>query len=328
MTGLPEAAGGALQDVVVDGSKLIAVGYGSYRGPGLVWTSTDGSAWHPEPSAAVLATVPLEALAVGPSGLAAFGDDCSGTTECLANVQAFLSADGSAWTAAGPMTTRGLEGVSHAIWTGSLFVAVGRDTQPSPFDGAVWTSIDGTTWKQIPEGSTFADAVVGGVATVHAGLVAVGNVTTPDKREAVVWNSTDGRTWSRLPDQADFAGEMFDVVAGGPGYVAVGIGSDGAAVWTSADGRAWSRVADQPSLHGPAMYGVAAGPAGLAAVGYDSGGAAIWTSPDGLTWTRVPNAPDFAVAQALAVAANGNTFVAVGRGAPAGTARPYIWVSK
>ena len=131
VAGLPAAVGGALQDVAVDGSKLVAVGYGAYRGPGLVWTSTDGSAWQPEPSAAALATVPLEALAVGPSGLVAFGDDCSGTTECLANVQAFQSADGSAWKASAPMTTRGEEGVSHAIWTGTQFVAVGRDTQPS-----------------------------------------------------------------------------------------------------------------------------------------------------------------------------------------------------
>jgi hypothetical protein len=87
-------------------------------------------------------------------------------------------------------------------------------------------------------------------------------------------------------------------------------------------------VTDQPSLQGPAMYGVAAGAVGLAAVGYGSNGAAIWTSADGTTWTRVPDSSDFAVAQALAVSANGSTFVAVGRGTPAGTARPFVWVSK
>jgi hypothetical protein len=74
------------------------------------------------------------------------------------------------------------------------------------------------------------------------------------------------------------------------------------------------------------MYGMAAGSAGPVAVGYGSGGAAIWTSADGITWTRVPDLPDFAVAQAVAVAASGTAFVAVGRGTPAGSPRPFVWV--
>lgn len=325
VTGLPAANGGALEDVAVDGSTFVAVGNGSYRGPGLVWTSTDGSSWLSGPNAAVLATVPLQAVVAGPAGLVALGNDCSGTGECLNNAEAFLSIDGSAWKAGGPMSVRGDEGVAHALWTGSLFLAVGRDDIGDEDAGGIWTSVDGVSWTQNPQIYLFADSVIAGVAMTRAGLVAVGG--TPNGDRAIVWTSQDGRTWTRH-DQADFAGaDLFDVVAGGPGYVAVGQAADGAAVWTSPDGKTWSRVPDEPSLHGAAMYGVAAGSAGLVAVGYGGGGAAIWASPDGMTWTRVPDLPDFAVAQAVAVAASGTSFVAVGRGTPAGSALPFVWVN-
>lgn len=128
-------------------------------------------------------------------------------------------------------------------------------------------------------------------------------------------------------DQAAYRGngesQMSAVIAGGPGFVAVG-GSDGhAAVWTSVDGFTWSRVAHDEAVFGgdggSGMAAVAVGGPGLVAVGsdylcddhevFDEGGspqvdgdgnpepatvcvdgnAVVWTSVDGLTWSRVPH---------------------------------------
>ncbi len=111
--------------------------------------------------------------------------------------------------------------------------------------------------------------------------------------------------WSRVPHDADVFGEarMHSVVAGGPGFVAVGwTGSspseghvDGdAAVWTSVDGITWEPVPSQGNVFTDGkMARVIVGGPGLVAVGNvegdDDWAAAIWTSPDGLTWTRVPH---------------------------------------
>jgi hypothetical protein len=69
------------------------------------------------------------------------------------------------------------------------------------------------------------------------GLVAVGFEHSGADGDAAVWASTDGLVWSRVPRTVVFGGsgdqQMFSVVAGGPGLVAVGIDFGDAAVWVS-----------------------------------------------------------------------------------------------
>jgi hypothetical protein len=104
-----------------------------------------------------------------------------------------------------------------------------------------------------------------------------------------------------------FAGATVEnVVAGGPGLVAVGhTGTDedyfegppdddwDAVVWVSPDGTSWSRVPHDESVFGGdgpvAMYDVTAGGPGLVAVGGGHQGAVVWTSRDGLVWVRIPD---------------------------------------
>jgi hypothetical protein len=132
--------------------------------------------------------------------------------------------------------------------------------------------------------------------TAHGeGLVAIG-FDSDGNPGAVVWTSADGVTWARLPDdQTVFGGaNMWDVIVGGPGLVAVGAGDSGPAVWTSTDGTTWSRVPHDQAAFGAVdsgMFRVTAGGPGLVAVGWDSsedvgGAAAVWTSTDGITWSR------------------------------------------
>jgi hypothetical protein len=118
-------------------------------------------------------------------------------------------------------------------------------------------------------------------------------------------------TWSRVSDdraglRADGGGWMSSVVAGGPGFVAVGSvdieGQDelSGAVWTSTDGASWSRVPhDDAIFNSGRISSVIVGGPGLVAVGAidehpdlsvgvgGGGDAAVWTSPDGVTWSRV-----------------------------------------
>ena len=92
---------------------------------------------------------------------------------------------------------------------------------------------------------------------------------------------------------------MRSVTVGGPGLVAVGKDSPGAAVWTSVDGITWSRVPHDEAIFGSGgarMLDVTVGGPGLVAVGgeegisYDSDSdGVVWTSVDGLIWSRVPH---------------------------------------
>jgi hypothetical protein len=113
--------------------------------------------------------------------------------------------------------------------------------------------------------------------------------------------------WSRVPhDAAVFHPTvddvMSDVVAGGPGFVAVGATNwqgDGA-VWTSPDGLTWTLLPNNeaPPLGGPgaqSIESITTGGPGLVAVGAtldapDVGGlsATVWTSEDGINWSKIP----------------------------------------
>jgi len=89
-------------------------------------------------------------------------------------------------------------------------------------------------------------------------------------------------SWTRIADDETIFGgtneqRMSDVVAGGPGLVAVGRdgsgGDEDAAVWTSTDGETWTRIPHNETTFGgtgnQAMFEVVAGGPGLVAVGFD-----------------------------------------------------------
>jgi hypothetical protein len=57
----------------------------------------------------------------------------------------------------------------------------------------------------------------------RAGFVAVGGRDSAGNGSPVVWTSDDAVSWSRAPDAPSFGGgEMTAVVAGAPGWIAVG----------------------------------------------------------------------------------------------------------
>jgi hypothetical protein len=189
--------------------------------------------------------------------------------------------------------------------------------------GAVWTSVDGTTWSRVPhDPNVFGEweedqgpvsapmhglsASMRDVTTGGPGLVVVGDVYRGgwETGRSAAWTSSDGFTWSLATEDIEAIAVMA-VTAGGPGLVAVGFASETptpsplnetwmAAVWTSTDGVTWSRVPPQPEvLGGPgwqAMGTVATGGPGLVAVGDSGQGLTVWTSTDGSTWSRLDTA--------------------------------------
>lgn len=153
---------------------------------------------------------------------------------------------------------------------------------------------------------------------------------------AAVWTSEDGYSWDRVQhDESVFGAPggalIEDLVAGGPGFVAVGGAGEesGAAVWVSTNGTDWERVMSS----GPddtMMLAVAEGDPGLVAVGFG----AIWFSVDGIEWNRIEGLEEVGVLADVAYADWG--FVAVGwrqgfgacvSGEAGSTVKPYAFIS-
>ena len=123
---------------------------------------------------------------------------------------------------------------------------------------------------------------------------------------AGVWASDDGLVWELVENLGP--ADVWAVVAGGPGFVAVGstctFGPEGPppdcapAIWTSSEGTDWARVAHDEDLFPSCLQvdesfcelsidQVVVLPSGeLLASGFSAEGLTVWTSPDGVAWTR------------------------------------------
>lgn len=157
-----------------------------------------------------------------------------------------------------------------------------------------------------------------GSVLVLGGLLAA---LAPPSVQAQAAATPDLTPWVRADTPATPTDlELWDVIAGGPGFIAVGGGFEAgeevgtAAIWVSEDGWAWQSVA----LLGDAATGIprsiTATPDGFVAVG--SGccpdRAAVWLSEDGLAWERLPDQSGFADAAMLGVTWQDDGLVAVG----------------
>ena len=223
-----------------------------------------------------------------------------------------------------------------------------------PESAVMWHSVDGFDWTEIDD-DAFDLAEVNAVTAGGPGFVAVGAAGSGDP---AVWVSSDGLAWEQIGDPSlvvapeyDFS-YLDDVVAGGPGLVAVGCevpaggdnpGSDAGweawthrqpGIWVSTDGYAWERLPDdavvEPQLDLPnlgdvdgmipdevptCISTVVAGTEGLVALG--DWGDRTWTSTDGYTWTITQNfvTPELGFGVLLAAATvDGSRIVAVGEG--------------
>lgn len=256
---------------------------------GIASTSIDGVAWvgHALP---------------GPNGGANQAFIAAGATRVAIIGQgvAWTSVDGDVWTAASaPPPGPGQPTAMTALADG--FVAVG--IAPGRRRAAAWVSVDGASWTASPDQSAFDHFCPTAVAAAPAGrVVAVGDDCYPYlARPAAAISDDGGLTWRRAPAQTQLSeeGRLTAVVAGGPGFIAVGgVIRDvypgwptGTAMFVSADGLAWRRVgyfAEASSFAGRFLNAI---PGGYLAIAAGPDKSATFVSVDGLRWTRSTSLP-------------------------------------
>ncbi|MCP3974649.1 MAG: hypothetical protein GY720_09165 [bacterium] len=129
--------------------------------------------------------------------------------------------------------------------------------------------------------------------------------------------------WSRVAaDDADLDldGEIIDLAAAGPGFVAVGSAEGRSAVWTSTDGVDWTLVPGVPDPSPEdmgALYAVTAGGPGAVAVSapgpFGLSEVLVLGSSDGSSWTQLGGGDAvFGDGEVVEVTAGGPGLVAVG----------------
>lgn len=199
--------------------------------------------------------------------------------------------------------------------TTSSATATGSATSPSA------TAVTPLRWQAPVRVS--ADFGVGArpvFAAGSPGLVALASTSTEEPARTMVYTSSDAVAWKPAPPLDGV--RLRAVIAGGPGFVAVGtgVGASGTtvpAVALSTDGRRWQLQKPETS-YGGSLSDVAVTATGLVAVGStaDAAGAprpAAWTSSDGATWTPGPPGQFGDVWATLArVATAGSVVVTVG----------------
>lgn len=221
-----------MHSVVAGGPGFVAAGETSLgEADAAVWTSQNGTIWTQSWTTPGDADQLVNAVAVGGPGFVAVGETYPG------EAAVWISRDGESWEAVADDAFSGpgdLE-MYDVIAAGPGLVAVGLEETADGYDGAVWTSRDGTGWSRVPD----PDGIFGGPGSqqIHhvvvggPGLVAVGVV---DYAREVVWTSPDGLTWTREPPGS--------IVFRGPGgnFVAIAEGPGGpAAIW---DNSIWLAV--------------------------------------------------------------------------------------
>jgi hypothetical protein len=167
---------------------------------------------------------------------------------------------------------------------------------PVPADVLPWPDI---SWS-MADGIAAADPGLGeqavAVAAGPKGFVAIGYRETEEVLEGLIWSSADGSTWSSAGPTGTFdAVEMLDVTSGPDGFVALGVGTLGAAAerphpvfFHSEDGRTWERLLDVPDSDSVYPFDLGGDSDGVAAVGSDAAGhPVIWRSSDGTTFDSV-----------------------------------------
>lgn len=231
------------------------------------------------------------------------------TTGDGSRAAAWISEDGNRWDRISDdgfsPQTAGTTEMRSVVQLGDQLVAAGV-TSGEADDAVVWISADGNDWAPVASESFGGpgDQAIRGLAIWGSGVVAVGWDNSGGENNGAIWTSSNGRDWVRASDPhnalaGDGSQRVHDVVAAGPGLVAVGdTNLDGwdAEIWVSTDGEIWDRVDNnQAGLSGAGdqlANVVRAGEQGLVAAGFDSGGgtgrdAAVWISSDGMTWTQV-----------------------------------------
>jgi hypothetical protein len=179
--------------LAASGAVVVAVGISGddRRGTAAAWRSTDGGSSWARVSSAGLSVGRMLAVAAGPDGFAAVGENVEQTAAA-----AWTTTDGSDWVAApdqDALANGGLEMVIEAVSAapGGGFVADGWRSDAGNGSAVVWRSPDGGTWTRLPQDNSFSGA---GMAAILASprLLCAGTKGWPDTHAAEVWLAPAG----------------------------------------------------------------------------------------------------------------------------------------
>jgi hypothetical protein len=198
----------------------------------------------------------------------------------------WTSADGDTWDLVD--TDESFKSMTIAAITpfGDGFAAVGTPCgalEGCGGGGEVYAlSPDGVSWTRQPSPDAEC-CIMQAIAADESGLVAVGlDITTgfpQTPADAGVRHSTDGVDWTQIDAPTEFAtSTMGDVVAAGPGFVAVGQSSSAPQVWISTGGTDWAKAASSSAMGTGQILRIGARGDLLVAVGRAAADAAVWTS--------------------------------------------------
>jgi hypothetical protein len=238
----------------------------------------------------------------------------------------WTSKDGLTWTlAAAHGIAQGGGQVQVLTETGNGFLAGGAVPAPGGgTQGAVWTSRDGTNWRQLTAtqlglapGQLVRDisaAASRGQDTLISGTVANGATTY-----AGMWLSTDGGTsWTQVPVPTDqgVTGGIVGLSSDGSGLLAVRQDrTAGAVAYFSHNGTAWQYAGAIDPSGGWSPSAVRGGSGGFAVTGRTAAGAIVAYTSTGTSGVWIPTGSLGAVTSesmlSPAVAASG-TVVAAG----------------
>lgn len=178
----------------------------------LVVGSADGASWQVLDAAGLGANLDV---AVGPSGWLAAADGATQDSG-VPGIRLWSSPDGTQWTPI--VEPAGLDGAhSGRLFGGaSGYALLGQiEDANGTTVGAVWTSVDGRTWK---EADTPPDAYIDGAVVLPDGFVAVDSGTSGTTPRA--WTSTNRAAWTPQTGEP-FGRGVVIVTAVGPDLVAV-----------------------------------------------------------------------------------------------------------
>jgi len=267
-------ADAALAGVAAAGETLVVAGADN-DGPAVWRRDVDG--WHRDQVRRPGRAPRIDAVAVDGGRGVAFGGDGGGTSHL------WVHDGGAVWRAVTGERT-GIDGRVNAVTVdGDRWIAAGDAVDPEAgeaYEGVVWASRDGRTFRPLATGLDLAEGTVTDVAAADGTVVVVGFDVTGGR----VWTSSDGEGLS--PAAGTFgAMTMHGVAATSDGFVILGrgVGDLAPRAWRSADGREWEMldidatgVAPDDEIHDAATFGDT-----VVAVGGSPTGGVLWTLDDG-----------------------------------------------
>jgi PKD repeat protein len=162
------------------------------------------------------------------------------------------SRDGTKWYDVSPSGNISRIRFKDIIWTGSEFIAVGQDydsgISPSGWEGVIYTSKTGRTWRRTYETDTADTGLYGVAYDGSSTVVAVG-------QSATIIRKSDTRNWGSVSTNILSTHVLRDIAYGGGNFVL--IGSDDrksrnrdVEVRGSSDGLIWTDYPNNTGLRG------------------------------------------------------------------------------